>query len=57
MSNKDTKDRLVDAWLHDHSDGIKFVAKTVIYVAIMIALVYLYDYSGVSGTHFIYNEF
>ena len=34
-----------------------FVLKTVIYFAIMMALIYLYEYSGLDSVHFIYNEF
>lgn len=34
-----------------------FIARTLLYTAIIIALVYLYSYRGVSNSHFIYNEF
>ncbi|MDF7639807.1 teichoic acid D-Ala incorporation-associated protein DltX [Lactobacillus sp. ESL0791] len=34
-----------------------FVLKTLIYFAILMALVYLYEYSGLTSVHFIYNEF
>ncbi|MGQ5708521.1 teichoic acid D-Ala incorporation-associated protein DltX [Lactobacillus sp. PSON] len=34
-----------------------FVLKTVVYFAILMALVYLYEYSGLTSVHFIYNEF
>lgn len=34
-----------------------FVLKTVIYFAILMALIYLYEYSGLNSVHFIYNEF
>ncbi|MDD9138981.1 MULTISPECIES: teichoic acid D-Ala incorporation-associated protein DltX [Fructobacillus] len=36
---------------------VAFLAKTVAYFLIMLFLVYLYGYSGVTGGHFIYNEF
>lgn len=49
--------RKSSSWFHKHSDGCKFILKTVIYSIILLILVYLYDYSGVSSTHFIYNEF
>ncbi|GAA3617638.1 hypothetical protein GCM10022296_22100 [Secundilactobacillus similis DSM 23365 = JCM 2765] len=50
-------DRVTDAWLAKHAAGVKFVEKTVAYIVIILALIYLYDYSGVAGGHFIYNEF
>jgi hypothetical protein len=34
-----------------------FTLRTAIYVVIILALVYLYGYSGVSNSKFIYNEF
>ena len=34
-----------------------FVLKTILYFAILMCLVYLYEYSGVNSVHFIYNEF
>lgn len=34
-----------------------FILKTVCYFAILMALIYLYEYSGLSSVHFIYNEF
>ncbi|CCI84990.1 hypothetical protein FC52_GL000827 [Lactobacillus pasteurii DSM 23907 = CRBIP 24.76] len=34
-----------------------FALKTVAYFAILIALIYLYEYSGLNSVHFIYNEF
>lgn len=34
-----------------------FVLKTLVYFAIMMALVYLYEYSGIDSVRFIYNEF
>ncbi|RVU71439.1 MULTISPECIES: teichoic acid D-Ala incorporation-associated protein DltX [Lactobacillus] len=34
-----------------------FILKTVIYFAILMALIYLYEYSGLNAVHFIYNEF
>lgn len=45
------------SWFLKHAGGLKFILKTVIYSVILLILVYLYDYSGVSSTHFIYNEF
>ena len=33
---------------------VVFVSKTIL---ILLALVYLYNYSGMSQSHFIYNEF
>lgn len=34
-----------------------FVLKTIIYFVILMALIYLYEYSGLNSVHFIYNEF
>ncbi|WP_081662439.1 teichoic acid D-Ala incorporation-associated protein DltX [Lactobacillus psittaci] len=34
-----------------------FVLRTLFYFAILIALIYLYEYSGIDSVHFIYNEF
>ena len=34
-----------------------FVLKTIIYFASLMALIYLYEYSGLTSVHFIYNEF
>lgn len=34
-----------------------FILKTIFYFAILMALIYLYDYSGLTSVHFIYNEF
>lgn len=34
-----------------------FVLKTVLYFVIFMALIYLYEYSGLNSVHFIYNEF
>ncbi|MBS9338576.1 teichoic acid D-Ala incorporation-associated protein DltX [Fructobacillus sp. M2-14] len=36
---------------------VAFVTKTLVYFLIMLFLIYLYGYSGVTGGHFIYNEF
>lgn len=36
---------------------VTFVVKTLAYFLIILALIYLYGYSGVTGGHFIYNEF
>jgi hypothetical protein len=35
----------------------KFALTTLIYCVILIALIYLYQYSGLTSVHFIYNEF
>lgn len=35
----------------------KFVITTLIYCAILMTLIYLYQYSGLTSVHFIYNEF
>ena len=35
----------------------KFVLTTIIYCAILMVLIYLYQYSGLTSVHFIYNEF
>ncbi|MFD1393312.1 teichoic acid D-Ala incorporation-associated protein DltX [Lacticaseibacillus jixianensis] len=37
--------------------GVRFALKTLFYAAILLTLVYLYSYRGVTGGHFIYNEF
>ncbi len=34
-----------------------FVLKTLFYFFVLLALVYLYEYSGIGVAHFIYNEF
>ena len=36
---------------------VQFIALTVFYFAVMLALVYLYGYSGINQAKFIYNEF
>ncbi|WP_220738801.1 teichoic acid D-Ala incorporation-associated protein DltX [Leuconostoc miyukkimchii] len=36
---------------------INFVIRTLFYFVVILALVYLYSYSGVGEGHFIYNEF
>ncbi|GEP25197.1 teichoic acid D-Ala incorporation-associated protein DltX [Lentilactobacillus diolivorans] len=36
---------------------VKFILTTLFYFAIMVILIYLYDYSGVNHSKFIYNEF
>lgn len=36
---------------------VVFVSKTIFYFLILLALVYLYNYSGMSQSNFIYNEF
>ncbi len=36
---------------------VEFIAITVCYFAVMLALVYLYGYSGINQAKFIYNEF
>ncbi|AHA05640.1 MAG: teichoic acid D-Ala incorporation-associated protein DltX [Pediococcus pentosaceus] len=43
-----------DLWQHD---SIKFITRTVFYFAVLVVLLYLYDYSGMTGGTFIYNEF
>nr|WP_171001136.1 teichoic acid D-Ala incorporation-associated protein DltX [Secundilactobacillus hailunensis] len=40
-----------------HGVGIQFILRTAGYIIIILTLVYLYDYSGINGGHFIYNEF
>ncbi|MBI0033005.1 MULTISPECIES: teichoic acid D-Ala incorporation-associated protein DltX [Lactobacillus] len=35
----------------------KFVLTTIIYCIILMVLIYLYQYSGLTSVHFIYNEF
>lgn len=50
-------DQVISTWLHQHRVGVHFCIKVVAYTVILIALVYLYDYNGVNGGHFIYNEF
>ncbi|WP_225047957.1 teichoic acid D-Ala incorporation-associated protein DltX [Lacticaseibacillus kribbianus] len=46
--------RFINFW---HRPLVSFIARTVLYTAILIVLVYLYSYRGVAGGHFIYNEF
>ena len=36
---------------------IGFTLKIIIYAVIIFFLIYLYQYLGISFTHFIYNEF
>ncbi|UQS84325.1 teichoic acid D-Ala incorporation-associated protein DltX [Bombilactobacillus thymidiniphilus] len=36
---------------------LKFILLTAFYFLIIMALVYLYSYSGINNSHFIYNEF
>ena len=36
---------------------VVFVSKTIFYLLILLALVYLYNYSGMSQSNVIYNEF
>ncbi|MFC6171469.1 teichoic acid D-Ala incorporation-associated protein DltX [Loigolactobacillus jiayinensis] len=37
--------------------GVKFILRTIFYFLILLALVYLYSYSGINNSKFIYNEF
>lgn len=39
------------------NDIVVFCAKTVFYLAILLILVYLYDYTNTDSGNFIYNEF
>lgn len=34
-----------------------FILKTLAYFAILMGLIYLYHYTGIDSTGFIYNEF
>lgn len=34
-----------------------FIGKTIFYFAILVVLVYLYSYSGIGGSSFIYKDF
>ncbi|PWG00743.1 teichoic acid D-Ala incorporation-associated protein DltX [Levilactobacillus bambusae] len=36
---------------------VRFFARTLFYFVIILALVYLYGYSGLNNSTFIYNEF
>lgn len=36
---------------------VRFLITTICYFAIMMVLLYLYDYSGINQAKFIYNEF
>ncbi|GEK05516.1 teichoic acid D-Ala incorporation-associated protein DltX [Schleiferilactobacillus harbinensis] len=40
-----------------HRPVFQFVVKTVFYFVIILVLTYLYSYSGVNNSKFIYNEF
>jgi hypothetical protein len=43
-----------------HLDGhpvLKFLLQAAFYFVVIMALVYLYDYSGLGQGQFIYNEF
>lgn len=50
-------DQMIDSWLARHASLVSFCLKVVCYTAILIALIYLYDYNAVNSGHFIYNEF
>lgn len=54
MDKRENKEQVTKArW---KSIGL-FVVKTLFYFCVLLALVYLYEYSGVGSAHFIYNEF
>ncbi|MDF7627278.1 teichoic acid D-Ala incorporation-associated protein DltX [Leuconostocaceae bacterium ESL0723] len=36
---------------------INFILRTLFYFLVILTLIYLYSFSGVTGGHFIYNEF
>ncbi|ANK58827.1 MULTISPECIES: teichoic acid D-Ala incorporation-associated protein DltX [Loigolactobacillus] len=36
---------------------VKFILQTIFYFLILLVLVYLYGYSGINNSKFIYNEF
>ena len=36
---------------------IGMFVKTIVYFGILMALIYSYEYSGLTSVHFIYNEF
>lgn len=36
---------------------VVFVLQTIFYFFVILALIYLYSYSGMNESHFIYNEF
>nr|WP_246147618.1 teichoic acid D-Ala incorporation-associated protein DltX [Secundilactobacillus folii] len=59
MQDKSSKkdDQVIDAWIKRHSSLVYFGLKVVCYTVILLALIYLYDYNGVTSGHFIYNEF
>ncbi|MBU3851332.1 MAG: teichoic acid D-Ala incorporation-associated protein DltX [Candidatus Paralactobacillus gallistercoris] len=40
-----------------HNSTFQFIFRIVFYFAILMVLVYLYSYSGVNNSKFIYNEF
>lgn len=40
-----------------HRPVFQFVVKTIFYFVIILVLTYLYNYSGVTNSKFIYNEF
>ncbi|MCG4282526.1 teichoic acid D-Ala incorporation-associated protein DltX [Lacticaseibacillus saniviri] len=40
-----------------HNATFQFVFWTIAYFFILMALVYLYSYSGINNSKFIYNEF
>ncbi|MFD1671733.1 teichoic acid D-Ala incorporation-associated protein DltX [Agrilactobacillus yilanensis] len=40
-----------------HKDGARFWLRTLLYFGILVVLMYLYSYSGINNSGFIYNEF
>ncbi|AZZ61057.1 teichoic acid D-Ala incorporation-associated protein DltX [Oenococcus sp. UCMA 16435] len=40
-----------------HSPTVQFIGRTFFYFAILVVLLYLYGYTGISDGGFIYNEF
>ena len=64
--NKRVKESFMDLGKELHVKNIKhffqngttrFVLYSLFYFAIIVVLIYLYSYSGVNGSGFIYNEF
>ncbi|MFD1432096.1 teichoic acid D-Ala incorporation-associated protein DltX [Lacticaseibacillus yichunensis] len=40
-----------------HKPVVQFIGRTLLYAIIIMILVYLYSYRGVTNSRFIYNEF
>lgn len=44
-------------WTLKNLTLLSFGIRTIFYTIVILGLLFLYQYSGVTGSHFIYNEF